>query len=184
VLSNDTTPNPDEQPDPKLVWTYSRYHLETGIFTVAMVHLYWGELARVNAWRCRLNVTTKWAVVLMFAALTFVFGQRETHYSVIILISGLVTLFLIIEARRYRYYEMWLYRVRLIETNFFAAMVMLPFCMRPDWSKKLSNSLMNPRFPISFWEAFGRRLRRTYVWIYLILALAWLSKLLILPTVK
>ena len=33
-----------------------------------------------------------------------------------------------------------------------------------------------PTFPISMWEALGRRLRRNYIWIFLILGVSWLSK--------
>jgi len=115
------------------------------------------------------------------AALSFAFAQPSTHHGVIILLNALITLFLFLEARRYRYFELWSYRVRLLETDFYAAMLMPPFKPRPDWSKNLAQSLMNPQFPITMWEAVGRRLRRTYIWIYLILGIAWLAKLLLYP---
>ena len=35
---------------------------------------------------------------------------------------------------------------------------------------------------IPLWEAFGRRLRRNYLWIYMVLLLAWIAKLSLYPT--
>jgi uncharacterized membrane protein len=174
-------PPDDDDPTANMVWTYRGYHLEPSNFATAMVHLYRGEIARANTWRNRLDVTTNWAVLVTAAAISYAFGQPETHHSVIILFTLLVTLFLLIEARRYRYYELWSYRVRLLETDFYAAMLAPPFQPRANWSQNLADSLANPQFPISTWEAFGRRLRRNYMWIYLVLGIAWISKLLLYP---
>lgn len=169
----------DSQQD--YIWTYRGYHLEAGNFVTALIHLYRGEVARSTAWRNRLDNTTNWAVVATTAAISFAFAQPNTHHSVIILITIMVTLFLLIEARRYRYYELWSYRIRLIETDFYAAMLVPPFRPREDWSNKLAESLLNPEFPISMLEAFGRRLRRNYIWIYIILGAAWFGKLALYP---
>jgi uncharacterized membrane protein len=155
--------------------------MESGGFVTAMVHLYRAELTRVNAARSRLDVTTNWAVVATGAAISFAFGEPTTHHSVIIMMTVLVSLFLLLETRRYRYYALWSYRVRLIETHFFAAMLTPPFKPGANWSKDLAKSLLNPEFPLSFMGAFGERLRRNYEWIYLILGLAWLAKLLLYP---
>src|SRR5262245_17025546 len=96
----------------------------------AMVHLYRAEVTRANSWRARLDVTTNWALLSTAAAISFAFGQQNTHHSVIILNTLLITLFLFLEARRYRYYELWSYRVRLMESDFFAPLLVSPF--RPD----------------------------------------------------
>lgn len=168
-------------PQQDYIWTYRGYHLEAGNFVTALIHLYRAEVARSTAWRNRLDNTTNWAVVATTAAISFAFAQPNTHHSVIILITIMVTLFLLIEARRYRYYELWSYRIRLIETDFYAAMLVPPFRPREDWSNKLAESLLNPEFPISMLEAFGRRLRRNYIWIYIILGTAWFGKLALYP---
>jgi len=94
----------------------------------------------------------------------------------------LVTVFLLIETRRYRYYELWSSRVRMMETDFFAAMLVPPFHPSPDWAEALAENLLLPRFPISNWEAFGRRLRRNYLWIYVVVGLAWTARLALFPT--
>jgi uncharacterized membrane protein len=148
----------------------------------AMVHLYRAEITRANSWRSRLDVTTNWALVSTGAAVSFAFGQQAIHHTVIILNTVLITLFLVIEARRYRYYELWSYRTRLMETDFYAAMLVPPFKPDPDWSGKLAESLLNPQFTVSNWEAIGRRLRRNYLWVYLVLLIAWVAKLLLYPT--
>jgi uncharacterized membrane protein len=146
-----------------------------------MVHLYRGELTRANTWRQRLDATTNWAVVTTGATISIAFSQSRGHHSVILLNLLLVTLFVAIEARRYRYYELWSSRVRLIETDFFAGMLVPPFRPAWDWAETLAESLLQPSYPISMWEAFGRRFRRNYLWIYIIVASSWLAKLWLHP---
>jgi uncharacterized membrane protein len=170
-------PEPASQnpPESEAVWTFRGYRLRPSEFTTAMVHLFRAEITRANVWRQRLDTTTNWAVVTTGAAITIAFNA-SAHHGVILLNTLLVTLFLYIEARRYRYYELWSYRVRLMETDFFASMLVPPFHPAPDWAEALAEHLLHPSFPISMWEAFGRRFRRNYMWIYIILALAWLVK--------
>lgn len=164
------------------VWTYRGYRLRGSEFTTAMVHFFRAEVQRANIWRQRLDTTTNWAVVATGAVMSFAFTQAESIHIVMPLNLLLVTLFLTIEARRYRYYELWSYRVRLMETDFFAAMLVPPFHPSPDWAEALAENLLHPHFPISTWEAFGRRLRRNYLWIYAVIGGAWMAKLWLLPT--
>ena len=176
-MQNPAQPNSEETPEPppapsEPVWRFRGYQLRPAEFTTAMVHLYEGELQRATAWRGRLDNTTNWAVVFTGTALLFTLADPAHNFAVIILDTLLVTLFLSIEARRYRYYELWSHRVRLMETDFFAAMLVPPFGPNPEWAEKLAASLLHPEFPISNWEAFGRRFRRNYVWIFVILGLA------------
>jgi uncharacterized membrane protein len=146
-----------------------------------MVHFFRAEISRANVWRQRLDTTTNWAVVTTAAALSIAFGQQQGNYAVILLNILLVTLFWVIEARRYRYYEVWSSRVRLMETDFFAAMLVPPFGPDPDWAESLAENLLHPHFPISNWEALGRRLRRNYIYLYTIMGLALLAKLWLHP---
>ena len=175
-----TTPPPPPQ-DEEAVWTYRGYKLKTSEFVTAMVHLFRSEIQRANVWRQRLDTTTNWAVVATGATLSISFSQPNVHHGVIILNTLLVTWFLFIEARRYRYYELWSYRVRLMETDFFAAMLVPPFHPSPEWAESLAENLLSPSFPISMWEAFGRRLRRNYLWIFLILFVSWMGKSYLFP---
>jgi uncharacterized membrane protein len=185
------TPNPDSespgetntnQPpsEPEPIWSFRGYRLRAGEFTTSMAHFFRAEVQRANVWRNRLDTTTNWAVVSTGASLTIAFSQSGFH-GVILLNALLITVFLSIEARRYRYYELWSSRVRLMETDFFAAMLVPPFQPSPDWAESLAENLLHPQFPISMLEALGRRLRRNYLYIYAILAIAWLTKVALLP---
>ena len=162
-------------------WVFRGYQLDPAHFTTAMVHFYRGELTRANTWRTRLDTTTNWAVVSVGAALTFVFGASQNPHFVLLLMLLLVLTFLQIEARRYRYYALWSYRVRLMETNFFAAMLAPPFRPSSDWADHLVDSLLHPTFPIALWEAVSRRFRRNYVWLIILLLISWWAKLSIHP---
>ncbi len=170
-----------EDPIEEPVWTYRGYKLKTSEFVTAMVHLFRAEIQRANVWRQRLDTTTNWAVVATGATFSISFSQQNVHHSIILLNTLLVMWFLFIEARRYRYYELWSYRVRLMETDFFAAMLVPPFHPSPDWAENLAENLLTPSFPISMWEAFGRRLRRNYYWIFLILGVSWSAKVWLFP---
>ena len=174
---------PPQQPpqEEESVWTYRGYKLKSSEFVTAMVHLFRAEVQRANVWRQRLDTTTNWAVVATGATLSISFSQPNVHHGVIILNTLLVTWFLFIEARRYRYYELWSYRVRLMETDFYAPMLVPPFHPSPEWAENLAENLLTPSFPISMWEAFGRRLRRNYLWIYLILFVSWMAKSFLFP---
>ncbi|MCA0452523.1 MAG: DUF2270 domain-containing protein [Chloroflexi bacterium] len=145
----------------------------------AMVHLYRAEMTRANSWRSRLDVTTNWALISTGAAVSFAFSQTVTHHSVIILNTLLITLFWVIETRRYRYYELWSYRLRLMERDFYAPLLATATMPNPEWTRKLGESLLHPQFTISNWEALGRRLRRNYLWIYLVLFGSWFAKLML-----
>jgi uncharacterized membrane protein len=151
-------------------------------FNTAMAHFYRGEVQRSNTWRTRLDTTTYWAVLTAGATLSFTFSSPLSPHFVIPINSILVTVFLVMEARRYRYYEIWASRVRVIETGYLAPML-APDSVPSDqeWASHLANDLLTPHFTISVWEAIGRRLRRNYLWIFLLLALSWNLKVYLHP---
>ena len=186
MATKKTSTNPKktskESEDPEEpVWTYRGYKLKTSEFVTSMVHFFRAEVSRANVWRQRLDTTTNWAVVSTGATLSIAFSQPTIHHGIIILNTLLVMWFLFIEARRYRYYELWSYRVRLMETDFYAAMLVPPFQPSPEWAESLAENLLAPSFPISLWEALGRRLRRNYFWIFLIFYASWVAKIWLFP---
>ena len=156
--------------------------LTQGDFNSAMIHFYRGEVQRSNTWRKRLDATTNWAVITAGATLSFVFSSPDNPHFAIPINSILVAIFLFMEARRYRYYEVWANRVRVMETGYFAPMLshrQIP----PDkeWAEHLSTDLIEPHFTINEWEAVGRRLRSNYIWIFVLLALSWALKVYLHP---
>lgn len=152
-------------------------------FNTAIVHFYRGEVQRSNVWRNRLDATTNWAVITAGATLSFVFSSPDNPHFAIPINTILVTIFLFMEARRYRYYEVWANRVRVLETGYFAPMLSHG-TVPPDkeWADHISSDLITPHFTISVWEAIGRRLRANYLWIFILLALSWSLKIYIHPS--
>lgn len=151
-------------------------------FNTAIIHFYRGEVSRSNVWRTRLDATTNWAVITAGATLSFVFSSPDNPAFAIPINSILVSIFLFMEARRYRYYEVWAHRVRVLETGYFAQMLSNQ-TIPPDkeWAEHISADLLSPHFTISEWEAIGRRLRSNYIWIFVLLALSWGLKIYIHP---
>jgi uncharacterized membrane protein len=186
-MNTPNIPPVGETPEPGTIdlehlWQFAGQGLRSSDFNTAMVHFYRGEVTRSNTWRMRLDATTNWAVVTTGAALSFAFSGVENTPLVILVDTMLVVLFLFIEARRYRYYELWAMRVRIMENNFFCALLSPPFLPHSDWADRLTDSLKNPRFPITLLEALGRRYRRNYAPIFAILAFSWALKVWVHPT--
>ncbi|HEX3282612.1 MAG TPA: DUF2270 domain-containing protein [Pyrinomonadaceae bacterium] len=178
-------PVPEATPPERVVQTPAAHmrRMAPAEFNTAMIHFYRGEVQRSNTWRNRLDTTTNWAVLTAGATLSFVFSSGANPHFVIPINSVLVAIFLLMEARRYRYYEIWSSRVRIIETGYFAQML-APEGMPPDeaWAEHLAADLITPHFTITEWEAVGRRLRRNYLWIFALLALSWNLKVYLHPT--
>lgn len=147
----------------------------------ALAHFYRAEMDRMNTWRRRLDVTTNWAIITTAAFISFGFGNNQANHFVFILATIFVSIFLFVEARRYKYYDLWRWRVALVNENFFGPLFSNHKPNMDDWRERLGTDLQHSRFKISFGEAFGRRLRRNYGWIFLVLAGCWLTKISIHP---
>lgn len=151
-------------------------------FINAMVHLYRGALSDATAWRTRIDTTSNWAIILSASALTFVFADSGPERHVLIIIIGLFcTGLLLMEARRYRTFDIWRSRARILEINFYRPLLDGSPPDQPDWAERLAYDLDWPRFHMPMWEAVGRRLRRNYQWIYGVLLAAWIVKLATQP---
>src|SRR5215470_6718879 len=89
----------------------------------ALAHLYRGEVYRSTVWRTRLDNSTNWAVVTTGIALSATYSSSGASPLPMVLVGLLVSVFLIFEARRYRYFNVWRARARLLETDFYAPMI-------------------------------------------------------------
>ena len=148
----------------------------------ALAHLYRGEVYRSTVWRTRLDSSTNWAVVTTGIALSATFSNSEASPLPMVLVGLLVSVFLLFEARRYRYFNVWRARARLLETDFYAPMITGNGArLDSGWTDLLAQDYVDPRYHISFARAIGRRLRRTYAWIFVIQAIAYYGKLAIHP---
>ncbi|WP_225741348.1 DUF2270 domain-containing protein [Halorussus halophilus] len=140
----------------------------------SMAHLYRGEIHRMKLWRERLDKTTNWAVIVMAGVLTWSFSSEQNPHYVILAGIAAVGLFLTIEARRYRAYDIWRSRVRKMQENVWA------FGLDPSqgledeyWRPKLSRDYRKPTLKITAEEAISHRLRRVYLPLFTLLLGAW-----------
>lgn len=148
----------------------------------ALAHLYRGEVYRSTIWRSRLDQTTNWAVVTTGLALSLTYSNPDASVLPLILVGLLVVVFLMFEARRYRYFNVWRARCRLIETDVYGPMLRGEgVTMDGQWNTLLARDYTSPRFHISYWRVIGRRLRKNYGWILAIQAVAYYGKLAIHP---
>jgi uncharacterized membrane protein len=86
-----------------------------------------------------------------------------------VLVAVIVTVFLLFEARRYRYFNVRRARARLLETDFYAPMIRGEgIQLGAGWAELLAKDYCDPRYHIGFVREVGRRLRRTYAWIFVI----------------
>jgi len=90
-----------------------------------LAHLYRGEMYRSKIWRTRLDATTNWAVATTGIALSVSFGSPANSPLPLVLVSLMSIVFLSIEARRYRYFDIWRTRVRLMEVSMFVPLLRL-----------------------------------------------------------
>lgn len=151
-------------------------------FLGLMGHAYRGEMGRMTSWRTRIDRTTNWAVVLTATLLTWAFsGDGRPHY---ILLIGLVmvTVFLGIEVRRYRVYDIWRSRVRILEENVFANALDPEGVEQSNWRELLSDDLRTPSVKTPVVEAVSRRLRRVYFALITVLVVAWFVRLTVFAT--
>jgi uncharacterized membrane protein len=142
-----------------------------------MSHFHRAEIARMAGWRDRLDRTTNWALTVAAAMLSVSLSSPSSHHGVVLFGMLLILVLLWIEARRYRFYDVYRARVRQFERYYFAQI----FSPQPDfasnWLLILGEALRSPRFLISQQLAFARRLRRNYIYIFLILLAAWVLKI-------
>ncbi len=148
----------------------------------ALAHLYRGEVYRSTIWRTRLDTTTNWSVVTLGIAISVSFASADASPLPLLLTGMLILFLLIMEARRYRYFNVWRARARWMETHFYAPMLIdgnLHY--EEDWQGILARDYHEPRYHISMARAIGRRLRRNYIWLLLILSIAYLGKIMVHP---
>ena len=142
-----------------------------------MAHFYRGEVGRIMLWRQRLDLTTNWAIASTTAVIAYALGHEEvTHF--VFFFAALIALFLlIIESRRYRYYDAFRARVRMLEAHFLQPVLRLEAPpAQTDWRALLAEDLALPSFKISRRAALYRRFGRNYVWLFAIVGCAWVVK--------
>jgi uncharacterized membrane protein len=147
-------------------------------YVTLIAHYYRAEMGRMSGWRDRIDRTTNWAITVAGAMLSVSLSTPTSHHGVLLFAMVLVLLLLVIESRRYRFFDVYRARVRRLERQYYAQIF-----SRADeggdaeWMRELSDDLKKPVFLMSRGLAFSRRLRRNYIWMFLILLVAWLLKI-------
>jgi len=153
-------------------------------YITALAHFYRGEMHRSLVWRVRLDTTTNWSIVATVAILTFSFNNPQ--YSSETMIAGMYAnlVFLLIEARRFRFFDVWRARVRMIEENFYGPMLRRDM-RSPErhWGPQVADDLWRPRFHMSIFQAIKARFLRNFVYVFAFLLLAWIGRVLALPEI-
>ncbi|MFB6219813.1 MAG: DUF2270 domain-containing protein [Halolamina sp.] len=143
----------------------------------AMAHLYRGEVHRMKFWRERLDRTTRWAVIVVAAIITWAFSSPDNPHYVVLVGVATLGIFLTMEARRYRGYEIWRSRVRILQENVWAYGLDPSLGVEdPDWREKLGRDYRSPTIKISTEEAIAHRLRRIYLPLSGAVLAAWLIR--------
>jgi uncharacterized membrane protein len=149
---------------------------ETATDTTALVHLYRGELSRSDVWRTRLDTTTNWAITSSAAVISLGISNPQSPHQIFLVGMALVMVFLLLEARRYRYYDLWIHRVRLLERG-----LLLPALRREplneDALHEMALVMARPQLQLSLLSAITTRLHRAYGPVLLMLLLTWLVRL-------
>jgi uncharacterized membrane protein len=131
-------------------------------------------------WRQRLDVTTTWAITSTTSIITVAFSFPSVPHIVFFFNLAFVWVLLWIEARRYRFYDAFRGRVRLLETHFLVPMVSQSSrLLDGEWRRMICEDLIIPSFKIGKIEAVGRRMKRNYVFIFAIILVAWTLKVFV-----
>lgn len=154
----------------------SRVPSSSAEYITVLAHYYRGELARMSGWRTRIDLTSNWAITVAGAMLSVSLSTPTAPHGVVLLAMLLVTLLLTIEARRYRFFDVYRSRVRGLERNWFAPIFDPELEASSEWLRQMAADLRRPSFHLTRRQALSRRLRRNYGWMYLVLLLAWLLK--------
>jgi uncharacterized membrane protein len=171
-LSSPTAPLPEHFGSADKIGTHDPTYVN------AMAHFYRGEMGRIMVWRQRLDITTNWAITSSTAIITIAFSNREVPHIIFFFNIAIVWAMLWIEARRYRFYDAFRARVRMLEAHFLVPIVSEnEHLLQGEWRRLVSEDLILPSFKISKLEAVGRRLKRNYIFIFVLIMVAWITKI-------
>ncbi|WP_306059207.1 DUF2270 domain-containing protein [Natronococcus wangiae] len=149
-------------------------------FLSLLPHFYRGSVTQATSAQDRLDRTTDWAITLIAALLSIVFASEDIPAYLLLIGLVLLSMFLFFEVRRYRFYDVWRSQVRFVQENVFAnAFDPAGVEQHPNWREEIGNDLRQPTFKVSYLEALSRRLRRVYALLFVVVGLAWVSKIIL-----
>jgi len=154
----------------------------------ALSHYYRAEVQRSLAWRERLDRTTNWAVAGTAAFLGFGFSHPDIHHLFFFFGFAILYILLFVESRRFRFYDAYEYRVRLLNQHFIYG-VLAESVLGDDpepgegvsWRAEIASDIRYPQYKMSLQQALSQRLRANYIYLFLVMLAGWLLKILSHP---
>src|ERR1700731_2537047 len=110
-------------------------------YITLIAHYYRAEMARMSGWRDRIDRTTNWAITVAGAMVSVSLSTPTAHHGVLLFAMVLVLLLLVIEARRYRFFDVYRARVRRLERNYYAQILSPEKEVEKGWTKVLGDDL-------------------------------------------
>src|SRR5215210_6984331 len=110
-------------------------------FINVLAHFHRAEIARMAGWRDRIDRTTNWAITVVAAMLSVSLATPTAHHGVLLFAMLLVLLLLTIEARRYRFFDVYRGRVRRLERNYYAQILAPTLEVEEGWARQLGEDL-------------------------------------------
>ena len=152
--------------------------LDASSRTTILAHYYRAMIGRADVWRTRMDTTTNWAIVSMAAVLSFTLGSADVPHHVVLIAPTMTAVFMMLEARRLTFYHLWQQRALLLEAGLLRpALAEGEAAIGPDLARELEPHLGRTAPVMPLWKAVARRLRRVYLYLFLVQLLAWLLKL-------
>ena len=163
-------PSPAEKPN------FEDSPLTRAEYITALAHFYRAEMYRSMVWRTRLDTTTNWAIISTLAILTASLNNPSYASEAILLGMFVNVIFVVIEARRFRFFDVWRARVRMMEENFFGGILRRDQTSTDrDWGSQVADDLLRPRFHLTRMQAFRARMMRNFRFIFTLFLLAWIG---------
>jgi uncharacterized membrane protein len=163
-------------------------HLSNTEQITALSHYYRAEVQRSLAWRERLDRTTNWAVAATAAFLGFGFSHPEVNHALYLFGLAIIYVLLFVESRRFRYYDAYEYRIRLLNHHFIYGVLVegtvpqeFGFDETVYWRAELASDLRYPQYKMARSTALGRRIYANYGYLFAILIIGWLFKIKLHP---
>ena len=140
-----------------------------------MTHFYRGELGRMMVWRQRFDATVNWSIIATGSLVAYAVGKPAMMNQAMLINLAVLGFFAFLEARRYRFYDTFRARVRMLEVHFIAPAVLgaEKKTLQGPWREHLVQDLIIPSFKCSYAFALGRRFRHIYGALHLFVLFAW-----------
>src|SRR3954471_15020234 len=147
-MPSESVPGPLAELSPELA--APAFPTTTGEFITVVAHYHRAEVARMAGWRDRIDRTRNWSITVVGAMLSVSLSTPTAHHGVMLFAMLLVLLLLVIESRRYRFFDVYRGRVRRLERSYYAQVLSpTPDTVEDDWARVLAEDLRKPMFGMS-----------------------------------